>query len=183
MSSCNGCNSRLKRPVGSSGYCDPCWLTVRIERLVFTRCPAHTAVDLVEYLKGVTATLERACEKFEADRTAGFVTEEGVPIPGAREKILADRSGKDPFEKGIHQGERDKGASSTKRASSDSVAVKKEKEAESGKEALVDAKDGGCLGKLFQAYPYVLEYFCWNIFSGIFFHAGMPYPTVELVVE
>ena len=48
---------------------------------------------------------------------------------------------------------------------------------------LLEVRYGGCLGKLFQAYPYVLEYFCWNIFSGIFFHAGMPYPTVELVVE
>lgn len=112
MSTCNGCNSRLRRPVGSSGYCDPCWLVVQVERLVFTRCPPHTVGDLTEYLKTVTATLERTCEKFEADRAAGFVKEDGEPIPGARERILASRAGKGSFEQGIHRGEKDKEASS-----------------------------------------------------------------------
>ena len=141
MSICNGCNSRLKKPVGSSGYCDPCWLVVRIERLVFTRCPAHTVGDLVEYLKTATATLERTCEKFEADRTAGYVTEDGEPIPGARKRILANRTGGDAFEKGIHRGEKDQQASSTRRTSLDTVPVKKEREADSWKEPLVDAKE------------------------------------------
>ena len=126
MSTCNGCNSRLRRPVGSSGYCDPCWLVVQVERLVFTRCPPHTVGDLTEYLKTVTATLERTCEKFEADRAAGFVKEDGEPIPGARERILASRAGKGSFEQGIHRGEKDKEASSTRRTSSDSVIVKQE---------------------------------------------------------
>ena len=115
MSTCNGCNSRLRKAVGSSGYCDPCWLVVRIERLVFTRCPPHTVGDLVEYLKTVTTTLERTCEKFEAARTVGYVTEGGEPIPGAREKVLASRAGEDSFERGIHCGEKDQQASSTSR--------------------------------------------------------------------
>ena len=75
-------------------------MVVRIERLVFTRCPPHTVGDLVEYLKTVATTLERTCEKFEADRTAGYVTEDGEPIPVAREKVLARRAGGDSFERG-----------------------------------------------------------------------------------
>ena len=141
MSTRNGCNFRLRKPVGSSGYCDPCWPVVRIERLVFTRCPPHTAGDLVEYIQTVTTTLERTCEKFEADRTAGFVTDHGEPIPGAREKVLASRAGGDSFERVIHRGEKDQRASSTRKASSDTVPVKKEREADSGKEPLVDAQE------------------------------------------
>lgn len=83
MSTCRGCNSRLRKP----GFCDPCFLVVRIERLVFTRCPPNTAGDLFDYLNNVSNTLETACEKYEADRTAGFVDESGDPIPGAREKF------------------------------------------------------------------------------------------------
>lgn len=126
MSTCKGCNSRLRKPVGSSGFCDPCYLVVRVERLVFTRCPPHAANDLVDYLKKVTTTLETACEKLESDRTAGFVNEFGEPIPGALDKVSGAAAGGTTFDQGIHPGSKDQ-------------------HTESGKEPLVDAKERGSL--------------------------------------
>ena len=139
MSTCKGCNSRLRKPVGSSGFCDPCYLVVRVERLVFTRCPPHAANDLVDYLKKVTTTLETACEKLESDRTAGFVNEFGEPIPGALDKVSGAAAGGTTFDQGIHPGPKDQQASSAK------VSVKEERDTESGKEPLIDAKERGSL--------------------------------------
>lgn len=74
MTQCRGCNSRLKRAVGNSGFCDPCFIVVRLEKLVFTRCPPCSADQLFNYSRKVSDTIESTCEKFEADRTAVALT-------------------------------------------------------------------------------------------------------------
>lgn len=131
MAACRDCNSRLQRPVGSSGFCNPCYITVRIEKLVFTRCPPVSADQLFHFLRKVSDVVEGVCEKYESDRTAGLVAEDGAPIPGKGRE-----PGPDPFAQGIHLGTRDPGAGSS------SVPVKKEAEAEKDqeKEPVVDAK-------------------------------------------
>lgn len=131
MAACRGCNSRLKVATGSSGYCNPCYLYVRVQQLVFTRVPPVSAEELFQYLRRVVDTIESACERFESDRTAGLVSADGVPIPGKKRD-----SGQDPFSRGIHQGDRDAEAGSAR------VPVKKESEAEKDqeKEPVEDAK-------------------------------------------
>ena len=44
MTACRGCDSRLGKPTGSSGFCDPCFIVVRLEKLVFTRAPPHSSL-------------------------------------------------------------------------------------------------------------------------------------------
>ena len=119
---------------GCIGVCDPCYITVRIEKFVFTRCPPHSASQLFHYLRKVSDTIEGACEKYESDRTAGFVDEDGAPVTGKVKGKSTSESGPDPFVQGEHQGLRDPGAGSAK------VEVKKESEADKEKEPVADAK-------------------------------------------
>ena len=139
MSGCKGCNNRLRKPVGSSGFCDPCYLIVRLERLVFTRCPPHSADELVQYLKKINETVESACEKFEADRTAGYVDLYGAPVSatgGDKQAVYKGAgAGPRPFEEGVHKGGKDKEAAPSQSP------VRREKDTESGKESLVEPKE------------------------------------------
>ena len=139
MSACKGCNNRLRKPVGLSGFCDPCYLIVKLERLVFTRCPPHSVDELVQYLKKINETVESACEKFEADRTAGYVDLHGAPVSATegdkRAVYKRGRAGPGPFEEGVHKGGKDKEAAPSQ------IPVKKEKDTESSKEPLVEPKE------------------------------------------
>ena len=100
---CRGCHSRLELPVGSSGFCDCCYLVVRAERVVFTRYPSSKAGELCSYLAKVVTTLESDGEAFEADRTAGLVDWKGYII--VQEKEGKTRV-KTAYESGEHPGER-----------------------------------------------------------------------------
>lgn len=134
MTTCRGCHGRLKLPAGSSGFCNPCFLAVRVEKLVFTRVPPDSADRLFNYLRGVVDNIENACERFEADRTASLVTEGGAPIPGKSRDSVKSQTGPDPFKSGEHQGRHDPDAGSA------AVKVKKEHEGDKEKEPVEDAK-------------------------------------------
>ena len=100
MQPCRGCNLRLELVVGTSGFCGACFLAVKIERLVFTRAPPHGAPTLIGYLSKVVNTIEDQCERFEADRTAGYADHRGKPLKDQAPKE------KGAFETGTHPGDR-----------------------------------------------------------------------------
>ena len=87
---------------------------------------------MFHYLRRVCDTIEAACERFESDRTAGFVDEDGAPIPG-KGRDTKGGSGPDPFSSGERGGERDPGADSASQG-----IVKKETEAEKEKEPVAE---------------------------------------------
>lgn len=103
---------------------------------MFTRVPPHSSDQLFQYLRRVVETIESACERFEADRTAGLVDDSGAPVPGKTRAVNKEVSGPDPFVPGEHRGTRDPGAGPAR------VQVKKEHEADREKEPVADAKSG-----------------------------------------
>ena len=74
MVACLGC--RLELPVGTSGYCDPCYLAGKVSKVVNHRYPTSKARELTHLLAKVLTTLESDCEHFEADRASGAVRKE-----------------------------------------------------------------------------------------------------------
>ena len=101
MTACRGCDSRLGKPTGSSGFCDPCFIVVRLEKLVFTRAP-YSATQLFHYLRKVCDAVEETCEKYESDRTAGYyVDSAGAPVSDSASGKPPGGSGPDPFQGNI----------------------------------------------------------------------------------
>ena len=106
---CRDCHSRLELPIGSSGCCDPCYLSSKVKKVVATRYPASKGKELISYLAKVLTTLERDCEVFESDRTAGTVDSRGYLIqdkksPKATEKKEGDKTPKAAVAAGVHPG-------------------------------------------------------------------------------
>ena len=106
---CRGCHNRLELPVGTSGSCDPCYLSGKIKQVVATRYPTSKARELTSYLAKVLTTLERDCEVFETDRTAGIVDARGFLIQEkkgskATEDQEAGNTAKAAAATGVHPG-------------------------------------------------------------------------------
>ena len=100
---CKGCHCRLELRPGISGYCDPCYLATRIEKLVFTRYPPCKASELTHFLAKTLGVLEKDTEEFESDRTAGLVDPKGYLVDTS--KGAKDRA-PGAYEAGIHTGEK-----------------------------------------------------------------------------
>ena len=104
--SCRGCHSRLELGVGSSGFCDPCYLAGKVLKVVYTRYPTSKARELTSYLAKVLSTLEADCELFEADRTAGIVDAQGYLIEAKKpDKLPAKQVEKAPGQAALASGE------------------------------------------------------------------------------
>ena len=111
---CKGCHSRLELQPGISGYCDPCYLATRIEKLVFTRYPPCKARELTHFLAKTLGILEKDTEDFESDRTVGLVDPKGYLVEASKE--AKDRA-PGAYEAGIHTGKKhpESSAASTKK--------------------------------------------------------------------
>lgn len=131
---CRGCHGRLQLPAGSSGFCNPCYVVVRLERLVFTRASPYAAQELYLYLRSICDKVEAGCEKYESDKTAGLCDSLGAPIPSVKEVQQETSPGPDSFTAGEHPGKADGEASTSKKQ------VKVEKESEEDKGPLAEAE-------------------------------------------
>ena len=131
MVACRGCHSRLELPVGTSGYCDPCYLAGKVTKVVNHRYPTSKAKELTHLLAKVLTTLESDCELFEADRASGVVDAQGYlieqkkPVKEEENKKDTKSSAKAESVAGEHPGKEHPSAGP-------SMAVKEESEGNEG---------------------------------------------------